>query len=996
MAFKSGRSLWLALTAVIVCGAAPVAGSAQTTNLLDGGDSVFVPYDNGTSGPVSGHSPTVNLGFGDSTASTPFLMDTGSTGIVASADIFQPGPDAMNLGAGSQTYSSSGVIEVGTWYSATQNIYDSNGNLVATADVPVLQVTSIKCEQNARNCTPNDHPTGVSNMGIGFARESGGDANRKKPDYNAFLNLTSVAGSNGTLQPVPADWHNGFVVTPTGIYLGLTSTNTANGALVKLMPDAANSRPGLPEWKPAPMMISLNGATSSGNVLMDTGLTTGYLSDANYQGSLTQCPGQEGGDSCLPSGSMVALSLPGQAHPAAYYTFTVDESNDAQQPNGGIVVDDKSPGFFNTSVSVLNGISFFYDEENGFIGYIANGGVFAHVTPEFALQGPWEIGDAFYTNMPTYLFGPTTLRPEGDSTFAGRLQSNSTGSLTIDGPGTVQLTSGAALDAPITVERGTLAANSVISAPSLAVNSNGILSGTGLIAAPTRVAGILSPGNNAPGTLLFDTPVTMLSGSTLNVDLGGTGIRNGAGNYSRVLLYGSQSSFTAAGTLAPVLTSSGGSISANFVPAIGQTFGIVQAEGGVLGSFSALTQPDGLAPGTRLDALYGPDAIALVVTPADFSDLASLGIPETPNQSAIGGLLDLVRPEGGQMTPGQQALFQSLFTLPSTSITAAINELSPEIYADALMTTRNAWYLMANAIGGQLEARRGLAQSNTASSAAGPNGSTVWASGIGETSNTYGADNSSGYTTGLGGAAFGIDMPVGQSIRLGFAAGATGGQTNAQVGGQATSETAQLETYGQWQSGMFFAEAQIGVMYQHENVNRNLTSFGYTANGQTNGWAGGGGVRAGIAQTFGDWLLQPSVGFGGFGFHQNGLSEGGAGLLAENIGGQSLSSAQSTLAVSAQHSFGLSDTVQMVGKGQLGWSHEFADNTASVSANFSSLGGSGFQVSSAPIGRDAALVGVDADFKVADWPMAIFAGYGGAFNGSGNTQAFTAGLRFNW
>ena len=208
--------------------------------------------------------------------------------------------------------------------------------------------------------------------------------------------------------------------------------------------------------------------------------------------------------------------------------------------------------------------------------------------------------------------------------------------------------------------------------------------------------------------------------------------------------------------------------------------------------------------------LYGPDAIALVVTPADFSDLASLGIAQTPNQSAIGGLLDLVRPEGGQMTPGQQALFQSLYTLPSTSITAAINELSPEIYADALMTARNAWYLMANAIGGQLEARRGLAESNTASSTSGPNGSTVWASGIGETSNTYGADNASGYTTGLGGAAFGIDMPVGQSIRIGFAAGATGGQTNAQVGGQATSETGQLEEpMAGWQSGMFFAEAQI-------------------------------------------------------------------------------------------------------------------------------------------------------------------------------------------
>src|SRR4029078_3002554 len=118
----------------------------------------FVSYDNGTNGPMAGNSPTINLGFGDSSASTPFIMDNGSTGIVASADIFQPGPDAVNLGPGSQTYSSSGVIEVGTWYSATQNIYDSNGNLVATADVPVLQVTRIECVPNARNCKRNDHP----------------------------------------------------------------------------------------------------------------------------------------------------------------------------------------------------------------------------------------------------------------------------------------------------------------------------------------------------------------------------------------------------------------------------------------------------------------------------------------------------------------------------------------------------------------------------------------------------------------------------------------------------------------------------------------------------------------------------------------------------------------------------------------------------------------------------------------------------------------------
>ena len=30
------------------------------------------------------------------------------------------------------------------------------------------------------------------------------------------------------------------------------------------------------------------------------------------------------------------------------------------------------------------------------------------------------------------------------------------------------------------------------------------------------------------------------------------------------------------------------------------------------------------------------------------------------------------------------------------------------------------------------------------------------------------------------------------------------------------------------------------------------------------------------------------------------------------------------------------------------------------------------------------------------WPVAVFVGYDGAYNGSSNTQAFTAGLRLSW
>ncbi len=80
-------------------------------------------------------------------------------------------------------------IENGIWYEASEKIYDANGKLVATADVPVLQVTSITCTPDARDCTRNPAPTGVSNMGVGFARVLGGpsdEAKFKTPDFNAL------------------------------------------------------------------------------------------------------------------------------------------------------------------------------------------------------------------------------------------------------------------------------------------------------------------------------------------------------------------------------------------------------------------------------------------------------------------------------------------------------------------------------------------------------------------------------------------------------------------------------------------------------------------------------------------------------------------------------------------------------------------------------------------------------------------------------------------
>jgi outer membrane autotransporter protein len=449
-----------------------------------------------------------------------------------------------------------------------------------------------------------------------------------------------------------------------------------------------------------------------------------------------------------------------------------------------------------------------------------------------------------------------------------------------------------------------------------------------------------------------------------------------------------------------IATLSGGTLAVSSIggaPALGNAWPILTAAGGVSGSFGALIEPaSGLAAGTRFDALYRSNAITLAVTPRFYADLAAAGVAESRSERAVGEALDAVRPAPGvAMDPVGSALFGPLYTLPAGSIAVALDEMAPTIYPDAMITARGSWYLMAHAVSGQLAARRGITADRAANSAPGPDGSTIWVSGLGGTNSIGAGGGSPGFTAGLGGVAAGIDMPVAGTARVGAAIGTVEAQTWSQANGHATGSTAQLAAYGQWRRGMWFAEGQLGVMYQQETMHRELPLFGASTQGTADGLAAGGGVRIGVQQRLGAWLLEPSAGFGGFHLHLGSVAETGR-ALAENIAAAPLGSAESMLAVSAQRSFAPSETVSVTARGRLGWAHEFADNTARVSASFAGLSGSGFAVSSAPLGRDAALVGLSADVNVASWPVAMFVGYGGAFSGSSNAQSFNAGVRFTW
>ncbi|MGC3963066.1 MAG: autotransporter-associated beta strand repeat-containing protein [Rhodocyclaceae bacterium] len=251
------------------------------------------------------------------------------------------------------------------------------------------------------------------------------------------------------------------------------------------------------------------------------------------------------------------------------------------------------------------------------------------------------------------------------------------------GQGALNLSGSVSLSKGTCVEEGVLRANGTLDSTVLVADA-GTLRGTGVITGPIYVQGTLAPGNS-PGTLNATSSVTMADSSTLQIDVDGTGTGNGAGNYSRLIVSGADNQFVAAGTLAPVLRGITGSADNTFTPSLGQTFRIVEAEGGVTGRFTQLTQPGaGLAPATRFAAFYnvfGSNAIDLRVVPESYrSYMESAGA--NANARSMGGALDTLATASasGAASTRQSELMYVVAGLPQGRIAEVARGLSGEVY----------------------------------------------------------------------------------------------------------------------------------------------------------------------------------------------------------------------------------------------------------------------------------------------------------------------------
>ncbi len=350
-----------------VSGGDPAHAQAGPADLYSGLGTIEIPFANG---PIRAeHVPEIRLKL-KGAAPRRFGVDTGSTGIVVAAEHYEPGPGDTNDGPGRIVYNSSGRVLHGTHYTTDVEILHNDDRPAATARVQVLRVESITCLRHARDCVPNPRPRGVAFMGVGFDRAAAQGTDDAAP-RNPFVNLTSLASGAPVRTVRP-----GYIVTRTGIHLGMSPSLTRNFAFVKLTPKGTASASGLPRWNAAPLTVSVDGVTGTGTSLPDTGINYMFVSPP------AGTPLMRG--ERAPAGTKIAIWLPGEhAAASAFYQVTVGDRGNPLHPERVVVVRD--PGIFvNMGRMFFEGFDYLYDAAGGYVGYGWNGrvsGAYGRVTP---------------------------------------------------------------------------------------------------------------------------------------------------------------------------------------------------------------------------------------------------------------------------------------------------------------------------------------------------------------------------------------------------------------------------------------------------------------------------------------------------------------------------------------------------------------------------------------------------------------------------------------
>ncbi|KIK89412.1 autotransporter serine protease [Pseudomonas sp. W15Feb9B] len=534
------------------------------------------------------------------------------------------------------------------------------------------------------------------------------------------------------------------------------------------------------------------------------------------------------------------------------------------------------------------------------------------------------------------------------------------GSLIKSGAGRLLLTGDNTFRGPTTVNGGLLSVNGSL-ASAVTVNDSGTLGGSGRIASlNANSGGRVAPGNSI-GTLNVAGDVTFAPGSTYAVELSPT-------SSDRIVAGGSASISGATVSLSlensPTLLSTTETRSL-----LGHSYDILQAAGGIQGQFGAVL-PDYLFIGGNLD--YAANAIQLDIQ-RNATSFASVG--QTPNQRAVATAV-----EG--LGAGNSVYESLLLSASAASAQQAFQQLSGEIYPALGSMLINDSRQLRDAVGERLH------DANTTPS----NG---WIKALGAWGSTDAGNDTSRYSTSIGGLLAGVDGALDEQTRIGLVTGYSDSSLNmgSDTHSSAKVDSYHLGAYAGHDIGAWRLSTGAAYSWHRADVKRDLQYGDVSAKQKAK-------VDAATTQVFAEAAyrlnmqpvaLEPFANLAYVHLNTEGFTEKGDAAALKSSGDQR-DAVLSTLGVRAVKRFNLSTQQSLDVSGRLGWQHSLSDIDAEQHLRFAG-GSAPYSVESSALVRDAALVGVQASLALSK-DVRVNLDYNGQL--ANREKSHGVGLSLNW
>src|ERR1051326_1087107 len=553
----------------------------------------------------------------------------------------------------------------------------------------------------------------------------------------------------------------------------------------------------------------------------------------------------------------------------------------------------------------------------------------------------------------------------------------------------------------VNINSGVVALNGIDSATATAVNSTGILIGTGQLNSNVTInnGGAFAPGKpGVPGT-------SMTIGGNLAFQMN-----------AAYVVYLNPSTTTFANVTGTA--SLGGAVDANFAPGsyVSKSYDILHSSGLNGTTFNALIT-NGLPQGFNATLSYTPTDVFLNLIAA-----LGTGTPLNTNQQNVVNAINNFFNNGGTLPPG----FVSLFTLNGANLGNALTALDGE---NATGAEHSAFQLMNEFVNLMLDpyvdGRFGVGGGGSLGFAPDQQASlppdialayagvlkappkqtfdqrwTTWAAGFGGSARTNGDPTvgSNNVTTSTFGYAAGMDYHVSPYTVLGLAlAGGGTGWNLAQGLGTGRSDAFLAGIYGVTHQGPAYVAGALVFANDWFTTNRTALGDQLSARFEGQSYAARleGGYRLVVPLGYNTIGVTPYAAIPAQNFHtpsyrETDLTAGGFGLSYAAMNG---TDTRSELGARFDDPT-LLGHMPLILRARAAWAHDWVSNPA-LNASFEALPGASFTVFGAPIPHDSALTSAGAElFFTPNW--SLLAKFDGEFAKGSQTYAGTGTLRYTW